>query len=70
MVGCGGGVTPSGIWEAGEMSSAGKGPSEAPVIDQKFMSAPGIRPAFPLLAFMCWRGRAGAQERRGGGEDI
>lgn len=39
--------------EAGERSRVGKGPSEAPVIDQKFMSQTGIRPACPLVAFMC-----------------
>lgn len=41
--------------EAGKSSSVGKGPSEAPAIDQKIMSVAGIRAACPLLAFMCWR---------------
>lgn len=56
--------------EAGERSSVGKGPSEAPAIDQKFMSAAGIKPACPLLAFMCWTNAVDAEERHGGGEDI
>lgn len=56
--------------EAGDGSSVGKGPSEAPAIDQKFMSAAGIIPACPLLAFLCWRNGADADEQNGGGEDI
>lgn len=48
--------------EAGERIGVGKGSSEAPVIDQKFMSAAGIRPAWPLLAFMCWRSRGDAEK--------
>lgn len=48
--------------EAGRGSGVGKGPSEAPAIDQKFMSAAGIRPACPLLAFM--------PERQGGEEEV
>lgn len=45
--------------EAGERSRVGKGPSEAPAIDQKFMSVAGIRPACPLFAFMCSRNKGG-----------
>lgn len=36
-----------------------KSPSEAPTIDQKLMSGAGIKPAWPLLTFMCWRRRGG-----------
>lgn len=51
---------PSG---AGRLArGVGKDPSEAPAIDQKFMSAAGIRPACPLLAFMCWRNRGRMQK--------
>ena len=38
----------------GESSNVGKKPSEAPTIDQKFMSVAGIRRGCPKLAFMCW----------------
>lgn len=53
--------------EAGERSSVGKGPSEAPAIDQKFMSVDGIRLACPLLAFMCRRATGWMQENGMGG---
>lgn len=71
---CGGGAIRGR--EAGDGSSVGKSPSEAPAIIQKFMSvagimsAAGIIPACPLLAFPCWRNGVDADERYGGGEDI
>lgn len=62
---------PSGAGTVGKRSRVGKAPSEAPAIDKKFMSAPGIRPVCPLLAFMCW-GSSGdaALWRRGGTSKI
>lgn len=55
---------PSGAGRLARGAVLEKGRSEAPAIDQKFMSVTGIRPACPLLAFMSCRGRHGRETRR------
>lgn len=48
-----GGVASPGAQRLVREALLEKSPSEAPAIDQKLMSGAGIKPAWPLLTFMC-----------------
>lgn len=50
-----GGWASAGAWRLVRGALLEKTPSEPPAIDQKLMSGAGIKPAWPLLTFMCWR---------------
>lgn len=58
--------------EAGKSSSVGKGPSEAPAIDQKIMSDQSSMPSVSFHVLEKLQGGLGGdtEEWHGGGEDI